>query len=406
MAPARDGSFGFLQTCNYNYRMIFQRALQRELASVAGATFTVLFTIFVTWTLISILGKAAGGKVASSDVLALIGFSVLNYLPTIIILTSFIAVIATVTRSYRDSEMVVWFASGQSLMRWVPPVLVFGLPLVAIVAALSFVATPWAKMKSAEFVERFEKREDLKRVSPGQFRESPSTNRVFFVEGSTSGATVVQNVFVNSVDEGGNSIVVAKEGVIEPDGKGGQYLVLKNGRRYLGQPGRADFQSMEFERYRMRVSSQAPVIGTETPADALSTPALLALPDNRFTNAELLYRVSAPITCVVLMLLAIPLGFVNPRAGSSANLILALLIFFTYSNLSKLFEASVKQGKMTFGVAWWPLHLFALVIVAGLFAWRLNVNHPWHPLALLGAFKRRRLLRGGDSPDATQEGAQ
>ena len=383
--------------------MIFQRALQRELASVAGATFTVLFTIFVTWTLISILGKAAGGKVASGDVLALIGFSVLNYLPTIIILTSFIAVIATVTRSYRDSEMVVWFASGQSLMRWVPPVLLFGLPMVAIVAALSFVATPWAKMKSAEFVERFEKREDLKRVSPGQFRESPSTNRVFFVEGSTSGATVVQNVFVNSVDADGNSIVVAKEGVIEPDGKGGQYLVLKNGRRYLGQPGRADFQSMEFERYRMRVSSQAPVIGTETPADALSTPALLALPDNRYTNAELLYRVSAPISCLVLMLLAIPLGFVNPRAGSSANLILALLIFFTYSNLSKLFEASVKQGKMGFGMAWWPLHLFALTIVAALFAWRLNVNHPWHPLALLGAFKRRRLLRSGA---AAQEGAQ
>jgi len=383
--------------------MIFQRALQRELASVAGATFTVLFTIFVTWTLISILGKAAGGKVASGDVLALIGFSVLNYLPTIIILTSFIAVIATVTRSYRDSEMVVWFASGQSLMRWVPPVLLFGLPMVAIVAALSFVATPWAKMKSAEFVERFEKREDLKRVSPGQFRESPSTNRVFFVEGSTSGATVVQNVFVNSVDADGNSIVVAKEGVIEPDGKGGQYLVLKNGRRYLGKPGRADFQSMEFERYRMRVSSQAPVIGTETPADALSTPALLALPDNRYTNAELLYRVSAPISCLVLMLLAIPLGFVNPRAGSSANLILALLIFFTYSNLSKLFEASVSQGKMAFGVAWWPLHVFALVVVAGLFAWRLNVNHPWHPLALLGALKRRRLLRGGA---VTQEGAQ
>jgi lipopolysaccharide export system permease protein len=383
--------------------MIFQRALQRELASVAGATFTVLFTIFVTWTLISILGKAAGGKVASSDVLALIGFSVLNYLPTIIILTSFIAVIGTVTRSYRDSEMVVWFASGQSLMRWVPPVLVFGLPLVAIVAALSFVATPWAKMKSAEFVERFEKREDLKRVSPGQFRESPSTNRVFFVEGSTSGATVVQNVFVNSVDEEGNSIVVAKEGVIEPDGKGGQYLVLKNGRRYLGHPGRADFQSMEFERYRMRVSSQVPMIGTETPVDAMSTATLLAIPQDRLTRAELLYRISAPISCLVLILLGIPLGFVNPRAGSSANLILALLIFFTYSNLSKVFENSVKQNKMGFGMAWWPLHLFAVLVVAALFAWRLNVNHPWHPLALLGAFKRRRLLRSGA---AAQEGVQ
>jgi len=382
--------------------MIFQRALQRELASVAGATFTVLFSIFVTWTLISILGKAAGGKVASSDVLALIGFSVLNYLPTILILTSFIAVIATITRSYRDSEMVVWFASGQSLARWIAPILIAGLPVVILVGVLALFATPWAKGKSVEYIQRFEKREDLKRVAPGQFRESTSTNRVFFVEGSTGGSTVVQNVFVNSIDKSGNSVVVAKEGVIEPDGKGGSFLVLKNGRRYLGHPGQADFQSMEFERYRMRVGTQVPVIGTDTPAEALSTQAILALPDNRFTDAELVYRVSAPITCVILMLLAIPLGFVNPRAGSSANLILALLIFFTYNNLTKLFENSVKQGKLSFAMAWWPLHLVALLTVIALFAWRLNVNHRWHPAVLWSAFKRRRLLGSG----ASGEGAR
>jgi lipopolysaccharide export system permease protein len=382
--------------------MIFKRALQRELVSVAGATFTVLFSIFVTWTLISILGKAAGGKVASGDVLALIGFSVLNYLPTVLTLTSFISVILVVTRSYRDSEMVVWFASGQSLTRWVGPVLVFGLPMVALVAALSLGATPWAKMKSTEFVERFEKREDLKRVAPGQFRESPSANRVFFVEGSARGSTVVQNVFVNTVDEGGNSIVVAKEGMIEPDGKGGQYLVLKNGRRYLGTPGRADFQSMEFERYRMRVATAVPVIGADISADAMSTATLLAMPPNHFSEAELLYRFSAPITCLVLVLLAIPLAFVNPRAGSSANLILAMLIFFTYSNLSKMFEASVKQGKLSLPMAWWPLHLAVLLIVFGLFAWRLNVNHRWHPVALLSAFKRRRMLRNGQGPGQGQ----
>lgn len=370
--------------------MIFKRALQRELAQAAGATFTVLFTIFVTWTLIAILGRAAGGKVASSDVLALIAFQVLYYLPTVLILTSFISVLAAITRSYRDSEMVVWFASGQSLLRWVRPVMTFGLPLVLLVAGLSLYATPWAQMKRTEFVQRFEKREDLKRVAPGQFRESTNSNRVFFVEASAGGGTtVVQNVFVNTVEDGANSIVVAREGVIEPDGHGGQYLVLKNGRRYQGVPGRADFQSMEFERYSMRVATKVPVAGSELSVDAMSTPALLAV-KNQYTMAELLYRISAPIMAVILMLLAIPLGFVNPRAGSSANLILALLIFFTYSNLTKLAEASVKQGKLSFGMAWWPLHLAALLTVLALFAWRLNVNHRYHPLVLWNSFKRRR----------------
>lgn len=373
--------------------MIFQRALRRELASSAGATFTVLFTIFVTWTLISILGKAAGGKVASGDVVALIVFAVLNYLPTILILTSFISVLAAVTRSYRDSEMVVWFASGQSLVRWIAPVLTFGLPLVLLTGALSLVVTPWAKLKSNEFVERFEKREDLKKVSPGQFKESNSSNRVFFVEGASGTSNVVQNVFVNQVEKNGNTVVVAKEGVIESDGKGGQFLVLKNGRRYLGTPGRADFQTMEFERYSMRVSTRVPVLGADLHVDSLSTAALIALP-NRDTMAELLWRIAAPLMCLLLLLLAIPLGFVNPRAGSSTNLILALLIFITYLNLVKVTEGSVKLGKVGFGAAWWPLHLFVALCALALFAWRLNVNHRYHPLVLLAALKRGRAVRG------------
>ena len=382
--------------------MIFRRALQRELASVAGATFTVLFSILVTWTLITILGKAAGGKVASSDVLALIAFSVLNYLPTILILTSFISVLVVITRSYRDSEMVVWFASGQSLTRWIVPVLTFGLPVVALVAVISLAAIPWAQLKSNEFTERFEKREDLQRVAPGQFRESAAADRVFFVESSAArSTTVVQNVFVNTIDQGTNTTVVAKEGQIEPDGKGGQYLVLKNGRRYQGTPGKPDFQSMEFERYSMRVGTQAPVMG-DLKIQGMSTAALLAMPRNPYADAEIQYRLTWPIMCVVLMLLAIPLGFVNPRAGASTNLILALLIFFTYLNLTKAAEQAVKQAKLAFGIGWWPLHALVLLAALALFAWRMNIHHRWHPLLLANAWKRRRLLQSG----AAREGAK
>jgi lipopolysaccharide export system permease protein len=369
--------------------MIFQRTLQRELISAAGATFTVLFSVSLVFTLIKILGLAAGGKVASGDVLALIFFAALDYLPIVLTLTSFISVLGVVTRSYRDSEMVVWFASGLSLARWIRPVLTFGLPLVLLTAALSLFATPWSKMKSSEFVERFNKREDLLKVSPGQFKESASTDRIFFVEGVSGNSTVVQNVFVNTNDKNGNTVVVAREGVIEQDDKGNRFLVLRNGRRYQGVPGRADFQSMEFERYSMRVGINAPVLGANVESNSLPLAALLAAP-NPFTRAELLWRISLPITCLLLTLLALPLGFANPRAGSSANFIIALLIFFTYYDMNKVFESSVKQDKLSFALGWWPQHLAAAVCILVLFAWRLNVNHRYHPLVLWNQFKRRR----------------
>lgn len=368
--------------------MIFQRALQRELASAAGATFTVLFTVIVTWTLITILGKAAGGQVASSDVIALLAFAALHYLPTILILTSFISVLMVVTRTYRDSEMVVWFASGLSLTSWIRPVLMFGLPIVLATAMLSFYATPWARQKSTEYAERFQKREDLQQVSPGQFRESASSNRIFFVEGVSGQTAVVHNVFVNTVNEKGTAVVVAKEGSITTAPDGARFLVLKNGRRYQGTPGNPDFQTMEFETYSMRVASQESQPGSELRFDAMPSDELFKS-SGTYAQAEILWRVSIPVMCFLLLLLAIPLGFVNPRAGSSANLIVALLIFFSYQNLVKVFEASVKQGKYAFNLSWWPLHLILALLVVVMFAWRSNVNHRYHPRILWAAFKRR-----------------
>ncbi|GGY57852.1 LPS export ABC transporter permease LptF [Pseudoduganella albidiflava] len=367
--------------------MIFQRALRRELLGSAGATFTVLFTIILTWTLIRILGQAAGGKVASGDVIALIAFTSLNYLPLILALTSFIAVLLVVTRTYRESEMVVWFASGQSLTAWIRPVLTFGFPIIVVTAVLSFYAGPWAKLQYAEYVERFTKREDLQKVSPGQFKESGSRNAIFFAEGASGQTASVQNVFVNQVDARGTSVIVAKDAVVETADNGQRYLVMKNGRRYQGQPGQADFQTMEFDTYRMQVAQQATRLDPIQDVKAIPTATLVKIPTNQ-ARSELLWRISAPITCFVLLLLAIPLGFVNPRAGSSTNLIIAILIFFTYYNMNELFRKGVEQGRFSFTLGWWPLHLVALLTVLALFLWRLNVNSRWHPRALFASRKR------------------
>jgi lipopolysaccharide export system permease protein len=368
--------------------MIFQRALQRELLSSAGAVFTTLFTITITVMLIRILGQAAGGKIASQDVVALLGFSALNYLPVILILTGFISVLLVVTRMYQDSEMVVWFASGQSLLAWIRPVLVFGLPLVGLVGLLSMAVTPWANRQSAEFRERFERREDVSRVSPGRFQESASANRVFFVEGLTSDASNVRNVFISSMSKAGRpSIIVAREGRTELDANGDKFVVLKNGRRYDGEPAQPDFQLMEFERYGIVVARQDGASAAEVTARALPLSQLLAKPTSQ-NMGELLWRIALPAMGLLLMLLAVPLGFVNPRGGRSANLLLALFLFVAYSNIVSVLQAMVAQKRLAFDVAWWPLHLLAALLVAFLFSWRILMNSPQHPLAYWSAFKR------------------
>ncbi|MFT5533021.1 MAG: lipopolysaccharide export system permease protein [Burkholderiaceae bacterium] len=368
--------------------MIFQRALRRELISTAGAVFTTLFTITITVMLIKILGQAAGGRVASEDVLALIGFSALNYMPIILILTTFISVLLVVTRSYQDSEMVVWFASGLSLTRWIPTVLTCGLPVVLVIALLSFYATPWANRSSSEFRDRFEKRADIAKVAPGKFQESASSNRVFFVEGIAGDAMNVRNVFVNTVRDGKNSIVISKEGRTEVDANGDKFLVLSKGRRYEGALDENDFQLMEFESYGVLISNAMPSVMADLSSRSLSTAALLASP-NGFNQGELLWRVSLPLMCLFLMLLAIPLGFVNPRGGRSANLIIALLLFVFYSNMVSLMQAAVVQNRLSIWLAWWPVHVLAMSITVLLFSWRLKMNSAYHPLFWLAKLRRK-----------------
>ena len=103
--------------------MLFDSTLRRDLARSFGATLVVVLTIVVTMMLMRTLAQAAGGKVSPQDVLLLLGFAALGYLPTILTLSLFVAAVATLTRMYRDSEMTIWFASGVSLSRFVRPLM-------------------------------------------------------------------------------------------------------------------------------------------------------------------------------------------------------------------------------------------------------------------------------------------
>lgn len=236
--------------------MLFLRAARREFGQTAITVFVALFAILLTIQLIRLLGEAADGKVAAGAVVALLGFGAINYLPTLLSLTVFVAVLMTLSRAYRDSEMSIWFSAGVPLTAWIRPVLQFALPIVLVIAALSLFLSPWALTKSAEFRQRMDQRDDVSQVSPGAFKESAQAERVFFVEGIAGTEGRVKNVFISSVQNGRQGVVVAAEGHTEAMANGDRFLVLQRGRRYEGTPGTAEYRVMVFERYGVRIQTK------------------------------------------------------------------------------------------------------------------------------------------------------
>lgn len=349
----------------------FERAVIRECTGTAGATFVALFAILLTTQLIRLLSQAAGGKLVSEAVVALLGFGALTHLPILLSLTVFIAVLMTISRSYRDSEMSVWFASGLPLTAWVKPVLKFAAPLVAAIAVLSLLLSPWAQSKSIEYRQRMETRDDVARVSPGAFKESASGERVFFVEAASGEEGSVKNIFISSMQHGRLGVMMSTHGYTESMPNGDRFVVLVNGRRYEGTPGSPEYRVMEFERYAVRIETKE-ARGIEQTTKSLPTWALLQGPGNA-GKGELLWRIGLPLAAFNLALLAIPLSFVNPRAGRTNNLVLALLTYMFYSNLVSVCQAWVAQGRLRFETGWWLVHVVMFVVLILLFFKRLSV---------------------------------
>ncbi|WP_419684918.1 LPS export ABC transporter permease LptF [Burkholderia theae] len=359
--------------------MIFERSLQRELAYTAGAVFMVLLTIMLTTMMIRIVGYAASGEIDPRDVLVLIGLTVIGYLAVMLVVTLFVSILFVLTRWYRDSEMVVWLASGVSLTRLIKPIGVFATPIILLIAFFAFVGWPWSNQQSKMIKARFQQRDEISLLAPGQFRESATNHRVFFIEKMTPDQSKVQNVFVTSTENGKVNVVVSQTGHTETR-DGNRFVVLENGRRYDGTPGQPNFKIMEFERYGVKITS-TPVVNVPT---TNSTPTLDLLRNPTRDNlAEFAWRAGLPLIALNLMVLGIPLAYQNPRRSRTINLVMAVLIYLTYSNLLNVVQAQIEQGKMSFGVGLIGLHALVAVLVAVIFWLRVR-NRPLFTRALFG----------------------
>ena len=173
--------------------------------------------------------------------------------------------------------------------------------------------------------------------------------------------------------------MVAKEGVQETAPNGDRFIVLLNGTRYEGIPGHADFKIVEFDRYAVRVEA-AEMKEAQPNFKSFSTLYLLQNPTS-WNLSELEWRIGLPLSALILALLAIPLSFVNPRAGRSLNLIIAIVIYMAYSNMMGVSTTWVGQGRIGVVAGLWGVHGAMLVLLVILFYKRLSV------------FSWRRLLR-------------
>ncbi len=352
--------------------MLFSRLIRKEFARTSLMALVILLSILLTVSLVKLLGLAAGGSLSGGAVLAMLAFGALTYLPVLLSAAVFTALLMSLTRLYRDSEMIIWLSSGVSLWRFTHPILRFALPMALVVALLSLVISPWAIGQKARYQKELDVQDDTSQITPGVFRESHQSDQVFFVDALSQHKAKVSNVFVQSIQGQRLGVIAADSGHIETMPNGDRYVVLQNGRRYEGEPGTLNYRLVDFDQARLRIDQRG-VGTTSLSVKSMSVTGLLKQPTPEGWG-ELHWRLGLPVSLVVLCLFALPLSHLNTRGGRSTNMIFALLAYMVYYNTMSIAQSWVVQGKLSPWVGLWPVHVIFLALAA---LWLLQRRRVW-----------------------------
>jgi lipopolysaccharide export system permease protein len=360
--------------------VIVHRYLFREVLQVFAAVLAVLLLIYVSNRFVRYLAQAASGYISSDLVLELMLLKLAENLALLLPLALYLAVLLALGRLYRDSEVIAMTAAGIGLARLTGALAGFATGFALICALLSTYLAPKAAELQHALFEQAKGKAKVAGLQPGRFQELGGGDQVVYVEEIADDGSSMANVFVQVSRERGQDLLVAERAYPSVEGaQGERFMVLENGHRYTGAPGDLDFVITRFERHAVRVQETA--APGYRKLEATPTLELLREGDARHL-AELQWRLSLPLSTLLLTVMAVPLARTSPRQGRYAKLVTAFVLYFLYNNALGITQKLVEREELHPWVGVWPVHgaflAGALILLLHQSSTRrLSLRPPW-----------------------------
>ncbi len=350
---------------------VIDRYLLREAGSAWMAVTLVLLAIMLSTRFARYLAQAAAGELPRELLFKVAALSSLQYLVILIPVSLMLAIMLSLGRLYRDSEIAAMMGCGVGIGALYRPFIVLGALLALLTAALSFQLGPWAGRTADYLVKNAARVVQFNPFEEGRFK-AVRGEAVFYTERMSTDGSRLSNVIAQVRENGAVSLVTARAGTQRTDPVTGERSVsLHDGHRYSGEPGQAAYDVMRFDTFTTRVSPPE-FMYISAKRRLMTTGQLLGSMDRR-DHAELAWRISAPLSVLILAILAVPLAHVPPRAGRYGKVVVGIAAYLLYSQLLGLGEAWIAKGTVPVAFGLWWVHalmlLWALILVGG----RLNL---------------------------------
>ena len=346
---------------------ILDRYLLREAAGAWLAVTLVLLSIMLATRFARFLGEAATGILPRELLFKVVALSSLQYLVILIPVSLLLAIMLALGRLYKDNEIAAMSGCGVGLAHLYRPFLALGVLLTILAFALAIYIGPWAG-RTAEYISKDAARfVQYNPFEAGRFKEVGAGRAVVYTGEMDAQGRELTTVFARVHEKGGDTVVIARHGHQESNPLTGEREVtLIDGFRYRGEAGKAQFDVMRFGEFKTFI--QPPEFVFVSDKRRLYRTSDLWQSSDPEDRAELQWRLAAPLSVLILALLAVPLSHIRPRQGRYAKVVLGILAYLVYSQLIAVGQAWIAKGQMPPAIGLWWTHAlmlgFALWLVA------------------------------------------
>ena len=325
----------------------------------------MLILIVISLRFVRYLGDVAAGKMTAEIVYQMLILKLITSLSLIIPLCLYLALFMALGRLQRDNELVSFSSAGLGNRFYFSTILQLAAVFSILLFLLTMFVLPWAEKNIDTLKQKANRESDITGITSGSFKEFSSGDRVLYVEEFNKKTQNMENVFLQVTEQGSTGVLSSDSASIHTNEKTGERSVIfLDGRRYVGKPDQLDYSITEFHRYSVRLEQQG-YDTTFRPASRIPSGELLQTwrSGNTTSSTELQWRLSTPISVLLLSAFAILVVRSSRDIKGSLLFITAILIFFVYNNLLNISHDMVNREKITaFPGLWWP-HLLMMISI-------------------------------------------